>query len=110
MPAVHRLDPTLLDAVAIELDRSGAAALRASDELLAHYGDTGDTPTQRALDTMIEQAADALRALTDSLADISGDLPGTASPLGTVMAAALHGNAGGTSAHSGRGRGRDRRA
>jgi hypothetical protein len=66
MPAEHRVDPTLLEAVATELTRSSHAALEASHELLAHYGDTGDAPTQRAVDTLIDQAADTLRALTDS--------------------------------------------
>jgi hypothetical protein len=74
MPAEHRTDPTLVDAVVGALTRSSAAALDASHELLAHYSDTGDTPTQRAVDTLVDHAADALRALTDSLSDISGEL------------------------------------
>ena len=77
MPAEQRLDPTAFDAVAGALKRAGAATLEASHELLAHYGDTGDAPTQRAVDTLIDHAADALRALTDSLADISGELEAT---------------------------------
>jgi len=74
MQAVHRPDPTSLDAVVGALTRSSTAALEASHELLAHYNDTGDAPTQRAVDTLIDHAADALRALTDSLADISSEL------------------------------------
>ena len=74
MQAVHRPDPTPLDAVVEALTRSNAAALEASHELLAHYNDTGDAPTQRAVDTLIDHAADALRALTDSLADLSSEL------------------------------------
>jgi hypothetical protein len=74
MPAEHRVDPTLLDAVATQLARSSHAALEASHELLAHYSDTGDAPTQRAVDTLIDHAADALRALTDSLADSAHEL------------------------------------
>lgn len=74
MPAVHHVDPASLDAVAAALTRSGSAALDASHELLAHYSDTGDAPTQRAVNTLIDHAADTLRALTDLLADISGDL------------------------------------
>ena len=76
MPAEQHMGPTVLDAVARALTRSGAAALEASHELLAHYGDTGDAPTQRAVDTLINQAADALRALTDSLAESSAELDG----------------------------------
>jgi hypothetical protein len=78
MPAEHRVDPTPIDAVAGALTRSSAATLEASHELLSHYGDTGDAPTQRALDSMLEHAADALRALTDSLADISDELQAAA--------------------------------
>jgi hypothetical protein len=74
MPAEQRMDPTVLDAVVGALRRTGTAALDASHELLAHYGDTGDAPTQRAVDTLIDHAADALRALTDSLADVTGEL------------------------------------
>ncbi len=74
MPAVHRVDATSLDAVCAAVTRSGSAALDASHELLAHYSDTGDAPTQRAVNTLIDHAADTLRALADSLADISGDL------------------------------------
>lgn len=78
MPAEHRVDPMLLNAMAETLTRASTAALEASHELLAHYGDTGDAPTQRAVDTLIDHAADALRALTDSLADISGEVEATA--------------------------------
>lgn len=74
MPAENLVDPTLPDDLARSLARSSAAVLDASDELLAHYGDTGDAPTQASLDTLIDQAADALRALAVSLADTSGEL------------------------------------
>lgn len=74
MPSEHRVDPTLLDHLARSLTRSNAAALDASDELLAHYGDTGDAPTQAAVDTLIDQAADALRGLAVALADSSREL------------------------------------
>lgn len=88
MPAEDRVDrttpnatmpnATMLDAVAARLARTSTAALDASHELLAHYADTGDVPTQRAVDTLIDHAADALRALTDSLADTSRGLEGAA--------------------------------
>jgi len=74
MPAEHHVDPKMLDALALEVTRSSTAALEASHELLAHYGDTGSAPAQRAVDTMIHHAADTLRALTDSFADISAEL------------------------------------
>jgi len=71
MPAEHRIDPTRLDVVATQLARSSTAALEASHELLAHYGDTGDAATQRSVDALVNQAAEALRDLTESLADAS---------------------------------------
>lgn len=76
MPAERLVNPQLLNAVVAELNTSGTAALEASQELLAHHGDTGSAPTQRAVDTVIDHAADALRALTDALADIAGELQG----------------------------------
>jgi hypothetical protein len=39
-----------------------------ADDLLDHVPDTGDTVTGRAVDDFVEQAADALRALAESLA------------------------------------------
>ena len=71
MPAECHMDPTLFEAIATAVTRSSTAALEASQELLAHYSDTGDGPSQRALDTLIDHAADALRSLADSLDDIS---------------------------------------
>ena len=83
MSAEHRVDLTLLDALAAQLTRSSAAALDASHELLAHYSDTGSAPAQRAVDTLIDHAADTLRALTDSFADILAELQ-TAAPEATL--------------------------
>jgi hypothetical protein len=82
MPAERPMDRSLPDSVAMALTRSSMATLEASHELLAHYSDTGDGPSQRAVDTLIDHAADALRALTDSLDDlsshdVSGDLLAT---------------------------------
>jgi hypothetical protein len=78
MSARRRIDATVVDAVTGALTRSGAAALETSHELLAHYGDTGDARTQRSVDALIDHAADALRALADCLAGISGELQTTA--------------------------------
>ena len=78
MPAVDSVDPTKLDALAETMTRSKAAALEASHEVLAHYADTGDVPTQRAVDTLIDHAAEALRRLTDSLADAADVLDAAA--------------------------------
>jgi hypothetical protein len=94
MPAEQRMDPTVPDAVDGALKRAGAAALDASHELLAHYGDTGDAHTQRAVDTLIDHAADALRALTDSLAGISAELQATAATPVTAHPARLRRSSG----------------
>ena len=69
--AEHCVDPTWLWVVSTQLARSSTAALDASHELLAHYGDTGDAATQSAVDTLVNRAADAIGALNDSLADTS---------------------------------------
>ena len=74
MPAEDRIDPTWLGVVARQLARSGAAAVEASHELLAHYSDIGETAAQRGVDTLVNQAAGALGALTDSLGDASRTL------------------------------------
>ena len=85
MPAEHHVDPTRLevaacfDAAATALARSSAAALDASHELLAHYADTGDAATQRTVDTLVNQASDALGALTGAFADTSRTLQAAAS-------------------------------
>lgn len=76
MPAEHRIDPTWLDVVAAELARSSAVALEASDELLAHYGDTGDATTQRAVDALVNQVAGTLNSLSECLGDTSRELQG----------------------------------
>ncbi|MHB1472955.1 MAG: hypothetical protein ACYDDU_02865 [Dermatophilaceae bacterium] len=87
MPAEHRADPTWLDVVATQLARSSTAALEASHELLAHYSDTGDAKTQRAVDALINRAADVLGTLTDSLADTSRALQEAAHQATTSRAA-----------------------
>lgn len=79
MPAPDRVDPTMPDPLAARLTRSSQAAMEASHELLAHYADTGDAATQRAVDTLIDGAADALQTLTDSLAEAARGLDAFAS-------------------------------
>ncbi len=39
-----------------------------ADDVLGHVPDTGDTATGRAVDDFVEQAADALRALDEAVA------------------------------------------
>lgn len=71
MPAERSVDPTWLEVVATQLSRSSTAALEASHELLAHYGDTGEPVTQRAVDAFVDGAAEALGAISSSLAQIA---------------------------------------
>src|SRR3954471_22023108 len=77
-----------------------------SDELLTHLPDLGDLPTQRALDAWVEQAADTLRALSESLEGrllelgsgpaprAGGDTGPTSGPSGPAGPAALAGPSG----------------
>jgi hypothetical protein len=46
------------------------------DDVLSHVPDTGDTATGRAVDDFVEQAADALRALDQVLAESARRLDG----------------------------------
>lgn len=72
--------------------QSVAAAARAqADDVLAHVPDTGDPATGRAVDDFVEQAADALRALDETvsatLRRLQGDVadqPGVPSSAHTV--------------------------
>ena len=41
-----------------------------ADDLLDHVPDTGDTATGQAVDDFVEQAADALRALDESVGSV----------------------------------------
>ncbi|AXG13955.1 hypothetical protein [Intrasporangium calvum] len=62
-PAGAAGDPATLRA----LDRSRRLTADLADQLLTHLPDLGDIGTQRALDSWVEQAADTLRALSESL-------------------------------------------
>ena len=72
---------------------AGGAALRAlaaarletramSDTLLDHLPDIGDLTTQRLLDAWVEQAADALRALSEAAEERLLDLGRASAPDG----------------------------
>jgi hypothetical protein len=70
MPGPGAADPATLRALA-----AGRATARSlSEELLTHLPDVGDLPTQRALDTWVEQAADTLAALSEALEERLLDL------------------------------------
>ena len=73
-------DPSTLRALAA--GRSTARSL--SEELLTHLPDLGDLPTQRALDTWVEQAADTLAALSEALEERLLDLGAVPGPTDQV--------------------------
>ena len=59
--------PVTADAAVLRALATARLETRAmSDRLLDHLPDLGDIPTQRLLDTWVEQAADALRALSEA--------------------------------------------
>jgi len=63
-------DPATLRAYAA----GRATAPGPSEEVPTHLPDVGDLPTQRALDTWVEQAADTLAALSEALEERLLDL------------------------------------
>ena len=69
MAAQPSVNPSVLLAVADRLARARDEAFDVSNELLDHFVETGDTVTQHAVDELVEQAADTLRAITDSLGE-----------------------------------------
>jgi uncharacterized protein YukE len=69
MAAQPSVDPAVIAAVANRLARARDEAFDVSNELLEHYVETGDAASQHAVDQLVEQAADTLRALTDALTD-----------------------------------------
>ncbi|MDN5789935.1 MAG: hypothetical protein L0H25_03595 [Micrococcales bacterium] len=66
-----------------------------ADDLLGHLPDLGDAHAQRAVDAWVDQAAETMRALTQSLEDrLLGSRqdsppPGHATPEGTPRAARI---------------------
>src|SRR6478736_7337041 len=77
-PGAGASDPAILRA----LTTARSTTRSMSDELLTHVPDLGDLPTQRALDAWVEQAADSLRALSETveerLLDLGSRRAGTA--------------------------------
>lgn len=61
-------------AVLAALSDARRLGLDLSEELLTHLPDLGDPVTQRAVDTWVEQAADTLRAVAESLEERLIDL------------------------------------
>lgn len=89
-PGAGAADPAILRALT-----TGRSTTRSmSDELLTHLPDLGDLPTQRALDSWVEQAADTLRALSETLEEKLLDLGSTRSHTDAPDAGPLSGATG----------------
>ncbi|HET8987321.1 MAG TPA: hypothetical protein VFN43_02330 [Humibacillus sp.] len=84
--------PPTADGAALRALAAARAETRAmSDRLLEHLPDVGDLTTQRLLDTWVEQAADALRALSDAAEERLLDLGRPSPPDGIPMGYAADG-------------------
>ena len=51
------------------MNTSVASRSAQADDILGHVPDTGDTATGRTVDDFVDQAADALRALDEAVAE-----------------------------------------
>ena len=75
--------PPTADGAALRALAAARTETRAmSDRLLDHLPDVGDLATQRLLDTWVEQAADALRALSEAAEERLLDLGRPSAPDG----------------------------
>jgi hypothetical protein len=75
--------PATADRAALRALAAARLETRAmSDTLLDHLPDIGDLTTQRLLDAWVEQAADALRALSEAAEERLLDLGRTSAPDG----------------------------
>jgi hypothetical protein len=68
------VDPERLLGLGAALEDLRAVARDGAEEVLGHFPELGDRPTQNALDELLEQLADTLRALTAESTELSGRL------------------------------------
>jgi len=68
------VDPERLLGLGAALEGLRAVARDGADEVLGHFPELGDRPTQNALDAMLDQVADTLRALDTESTELSGRL------------------------------------
>lgn len=64
------VDPERLAALGVALDPLRAAAREGAEEALGHFPETGDRKTQSAVDGLLEQLADTLRAVDSEAAEL----------------------------------------
>lgn len=74
MPAASEVDPELLAAAAERVATARDEVHEAAEAILRQIVDTGERRAQAAVDAMVEQAADVLRALTEELTATSRGL------------------------------------
>jgi hypothetical protein len=68
------VDPARLVALDVRLDALRAVARDGAEEVLGHFPEVGDRPTQGALDGLLEQLADTLRAIEAEAGELTGRL------------------------------------
>lgn len=68
------VDPERLLGLGAILESLRAVAREGADEVLGHFPEVGDRPTQNALDGFLEQAADTLRAIDAESGELAGRL------------------------------------
>ncbi|GAB3434644.1 hypothetical protein GCM10027517_02950 [Phycicoccus ginsengisoli] len=65
------VSPHPLPALETALDAASGGARAGADEVLSHYPELGDRDTQSSLEEFLDQAADLLREVEASCADLS---------------------------------------
>lgn len=68
------VDPERLLGLGAALEGLRVVAQDAAEEVLGHLPELGDRPTQHALDGLLDQLADTLRALDSQSTELSGRL------------------------------------
>jgi hypothetical protein len=68
------VDPARLVALSVSLDALRAVARDGAEEVLGHFPEVGDRATQSALDGLLEQLADTLRAIDAEAGELTGRL------------------------------------
>jgi hypothetical protein len=68
------VDPERLLGLGATLESLRTVARAGAEEVLGHFPEVGDRPTQNALDGLLEQLADALRAVDAEVTELAGRL------------------------------------
>ncbi|MDF2146376.1 hypothetical protein [Knoellia sp. p5-6-4] len=68
------VDPERLLGLGATLESLRSVARAGAEEVLGHFPEVGDRPTQNALDGLLEQLADTLRAVDAEATELAGRL------------------------------------